>query len=307
MNNKGFLEISFQWMFAILVGIVILVLTIYGITKLLGTEQQTLNLQGSKELGVLTNPLETSFEGSLASSINFPVNTRVYNLCDDFGDFGTQGIKISQESFGKWTDQSSSVDFESKYFFSEYPVEGKNMVLFSKPFEFPFKVANLIYIIPSNKVYCFQDAPDDIKEEIGNLKISNIITEDCSEPDTKICFGTEKCEINVNYNQEYVIKGEDKVYFKGNALMYAGIFSDSQVYECQLIRLMKRLSTLSQIYTEKANFIANIGCNTNLNSGLQVLNNLAQGVKSSSDLNMINTQAEELGMANSQNSMCNLW
>lgn len=306
MNKKGFLQISFQWIFAIIIGIFILFLTIYGITRLIGTQTNTLNLEGSKELGVLMNPLETSFEGALASSIEFSIDTRVYNLCDDFGDFGRQSIKISQQSFGKWSEQSVSVDFYNKYIFSEYPVEGKKMILFSKPFEFPFKVANLIYLIPADEIYCFKDAPDDIKQEIENLGISNIITENCLDSHIKVCFGTDNCDINVNYNQEYVKKGGEKIYFKGDALMYAGIFSNSQVYECQLIRLMKRLSSLSQLYIDKANFIAVTGCNTNLNADLQVLSNLAHELKKSSDLDVINLKAEEIRGANS-NAICKLW
>ena len=41
MNKKGFLQISFQWIFAIVVGIVILFLAIYGVSKLIGTGERT--------------------------------------------------------------------------------------------------------------------------------------------------------------------------------------------------------------------------------------------------------------------------
>ena len=45
MNKKGFLQMSFQWIFAIIVGAVILVLTIYGVTRFVNLEQGKQDIQ----------------------------------------------------------------------------------------------------------------------------------------------------------------------------------------------------------------------------------------------------------------------
>jgi len=308
MKKKGFLQISFQWLFAIIVGIVILFLTIYGITRLISTEEKVIGLKTSKEIGILLNPLETGFEEAKSSFLEFPVDTRVYATCDDFGDFGRQGIRISQKSLGKWTQAGEDIEFYNKYIFSKYPVEGRKMSLFSKPFEFPYKVANLIYMVSSNEYYCFIDAPDDIENEIENLNLENLLIEDCSESGyINVCFNGDLCDINVNYEAGEVEKGDGTVYFKSDALMYAGIFSDTQVYECQVKRLMKRVANLASLYIDKANLIAVSGCETNLNTELGRLITQARGLDNSRDLHSLISFIEEIDMKNKNNVQCKLW
>ena len=82
IKNKGYLQISFAWLFAIIVGAVILFLAIYASTRLMSTEQTTLDAKTGKEIGILLNPLETGFESIKATSLGFPVNTRIYNRCN---------------------------------------------------------------------------------------------------------------------------------------------------------------------------------------------------------------------------------
>ncbi|MEJ2267685.1 MAG: hypothetical protein P8X70_01265 [Nanoarchaeota archaeon] len=256
MRKKG-LQISFSWLFAIIVGGFILFLAIYASTKLIGTEQRTMDARTGKEIGILLNPLETGL-GVTAKSTFFtmPVKTRIYNKCDNYDDFGHQIIQISQKSFNKWTDTNIDISFENKYIFSEKEIEGKKFFVFSKPFEFPFKVSDLMYITSSDKRYCFIDVLEDIKEEIEELNQENLILEDCLENDVKICFGSGDCDIKVNYAMGYVEKEGKKVYFETNALMYAAIFSEPEVYECQLKRLMKRVKELAIIYREKADIVS---------------------------------------------------
>jgi len=103
-----------------------------------------------------------------------------------------------------------------------------------------------------------------------------------------------------------VKKGSDTIYFEGDALMYAAIFSDKNIYECQLKRIMKRIKTLSTIYIDKANFVGAIGCNTNSNSDLLVLINLADNLKSSSELNSIKLIADDIDEKNKE-AICKLW
>src|SRR3989338_4452091 len=155
MNKRGFLQFSFAWLFAIIVGVFILVLAIYAATKLISTEQTALDASSAKEIGILLNPLETGFESGSKNSITLPSETRIYNRCSIEGNFGRQIIKISQYSFGKWTDTDVNVGFSNKYVFSDDYEEGKTFYLFSKPFNFPFKVTDVVYLSSLQKKYCF--------------------------------------------------------------------------------------------------------------------------------------------------------
>ncbi len=305
MNNKGYLQISFGWLFAIIVGAFILFIAIYATTRFIGTEEQTLSAKTGKEIGILLNPLETSFETVKTTFFTMPVETRIYNKCNNYGDFGKQIIQVSQKSFGKWAETNINVGFANKYIFSEKEIEGKKFYIFSKPFEFPFKVADLIYMIPSTEKYCFVRPPTYIEDEIDELDHENLLLEeDCSEEDIKVCFNFGDCNISVWENAGYVEKNGDKVYFEGDALMYAGIFADSDIYECQLKRLMKRLNNLALLYRDKAIFISRTGCYSNLN--LLALSNSAEGLSSSSDLSSINYIVEDIKEQNDL-ANCKLW
>lgn len=309
-NKKGFLQISFPWLFAMIVGALILFLAIYGVTKLISTEDTIQSVKASKELGILLNPLETGFEEAKTSSITFPVETRIYNRCNSLGNFGKQLIQISQLSYGKWTETDLGADadvgFSNKYIFSNSIVEGKKMLIFSKPFEFPFKIADLIYITTADNKYCFIDAPDDIKEEIKNLNQENLLVEDCEDIEdvTKVCFSLRStdCPITINYDEKYLDKEGTRMNFEGDALMYGAIFSDSEGYDCQLRRLMKRVANLALIYKDKAELIK-----CGFDPDLLTLINSANALQSSADLNSIGILVELIETRNSQNSLCRLW
>ncbi len=308
-ENKGYLQISFAWLFAIIVGAVILFIAIFFSSKLIKTEQEEISLKTGKEFGILLNPLETGFESLKSNSIIMPIESRIYNKCNLDGVFGRQRIQISQKNFGKWTETDLDVGFSNKYLFSENVVEGKKYFLFSKPLNFPFKVTDLIIVTSSEKKYCFQNAPEEIANEISRINQENLYVENCSKRNANvvICFeGESGCNINVDYEDGIVKKGSDTIYFEGDALMYAAIFSDKNIYECQLKRIMKRIKTLSTIYIDKANFVSMIGCNTNLNSDLLVLINLADNLKSSSELNSIKLIADDIDEKNKE-AICKLW
>jgi len=302
-TNKRGLEMSFAWLFAIIVGAFILFLAIYFSVKFIKTEQDISDVKAGKEIGTLLNPLETSFETSTTTFLTMPVESRIYNKCDNTGNFGQQIIQVSQKTLNKWSKTDMDVEFYNKYLFSEEYVEGKKFYIFSKPFEFPFKVSDLIYITSSEENYCFINAPDEIKEELELLNQGNLHTENCHDDSIEVCFrGT--CEIEVNYNMEYVEKGSDRMYFKTDALMYAAIFSDSGVYECQLKRLMQRTKQLASIYNEKAIFISRAGCDSNLN--LLELSNLADNLEDSSDLFPMAGIVEDIQEKN-EIADCSLW
>lgn len=304
-SKKAQLQISFGWLFAIIVGAVILFLAIYASTKLINVSQTEQDAKTGREIEVLLNPLETSFETGKTTSFTLPVETRIYNDCDNAGSFGTQKIKISQKSFGEWTDTNVDISFYNKYIFSKNPSESEKFYVFSKPFELPFKVADLIYLTSAEDTYCFTEAPEDIVDELSFLAQANIKSGDCTDKDIKVCFESASCDINVNYAGGYVKKDNDNFYFDDDALMYAGIFSDKKTYECQVKRLMQRTENLAIIYNDKSNFISPKGCDSNID--LLALGNLADNLESSNELKVVKKTADEISGLNNNLGGCRLW
>jgi len=309
MKKKGALEISFAWIFAVVIGAIILFIAIFASVKLIGIGETQMGAKAGKEIGILLNPLETGFESAKSVSFTMPVLSRIYGRCDNEGNFGRQLIEVSQQSFNKWTQTDLEVQFPNKYIFNEEYVEGKKFYVFSKPFNFPFKVADLIFLTSSEKEYCFVNAPEEIQREIKGISQKNMLVENCSLNSIKICFESDTgCLISVDYNGKSVQKSSEKVYFEDDALMYAAIFSDKEIYECQVQRLMKRVNELSKLYQDKISVISRSGCNSNLGPELDALSSLAKGVQSSANLGfaLIST-VKTIEEDNSYASECKLW
>ncbi len=237
-----------------------------------------------------------------------PVETRIYNRCDNGSIFGKQIIKVSQKNFNKWTDTDIDIGFQNKYIFSENFAEGKNFFIFSKPFEFPFKIADLIYLSSAGKEYCFADAPNRIKEEISDIKQKNLFVEQCPDNSIKICFETSGsgCNIIVDESLKSVEKNGQMVYYETDALMYAAIFSDKGIYECQLNRLMKRADELLTLYGEKNFILAERGCFSELSSSLLSFKDVINNIHNSEQLADAITEKDYLEIQNDLTE-CRLW
>ena len=309
-SKKGFLEISFGWLFAIIVGAVILFLAIFASVKLIRVGQYETSVGTQEEIEILLNPLETGFESGRISSFSLTRETRIHNTCDERGTFGSQKISLSQKSFGGWSEETRGTSFQNKYIFSGNISEGKEFILFSRPFEFPFKVSDLIYLIPKKDVYCFVGAEKNVEDEIAQFGNDNLIlvddVEDCGEGHIKVCFSEDGCDISVDGNNRFVEKNETRMYFDDDSLMYGAIFSDPVVYECQLDRLMARTEKLSQIYLSKISLISSTGCESDLDSDLVYLREFANGFDDSRDLISAISKIENIGNRN-EDAHCKLW
>lgn len=314
-NKKGFLQISFSWLFAIIAGAFILFLVIFVASKIIDRGEDFQSIKTSEKIGILTNPLEIGAETNKLNSISFPVLTRIYGGCENTGYFGNQLISTAQEGFNnRWDKTSLDLKFSNKYFFMEEPVEGKTFYFFTKPFEFPYKIADLTYFFSKEKKYCFEEVPEEVKEELESINLQGqdskeiIKIENCSSEDTKICFESKSsCDMVVNYQGKYIKKEGDLIYFEGDALMFAGIFSNKETYECQLGRIFKRGSLLGELYLEKAVIVSQENCNTNLNLELEEFIRDAKNLKSSKDLRILKDLGETIQEKNSLNGECKLW
>lgn len=306
MDKKAQMDISFSWIFAIIVGIIIIIGAVYGLTQFTKSQQSVETIEGAREIGVLLGPLEIGFEAGESTAISMPVDTRIYTSCRLEGEFGRQGISLSEKFKEVWSNTGVESSFSNKYLFLDRVIEGKNFFLFSKSFEFPFPGGTLIYMTSSKDAYCFADASEDIKDGLKRLNQPNFYFEDCPERSITICEDSS-CDIYINENQNYVEKRGDKSYFEGEALMYAAIFSEKEFYDCQVKRLMQRVVLLSDIYIEKNIQNSRTGCLTDSNSELQAISNFASSFESSEDFdNNLNWEVDELKDKNNF-ADCKLW
>ncbi len=317
MRKKGVIEFSFSWLFAIIIGAAILFIAIFAVTKIINQGQSQGDVVTARQIGILLNPLESSFTTATTTSFKLPLETRIYNDCDSFdGEFGKELISVSQKSLNKWSTSDTPVAVRNKYIFSENPIEGEQFYLFSKPLEMPFKVADLIYLTSNSRTYCFSDMPEgELKDELGVLNESNprLQTQNCPEDSIKVCFdSSENCNINIfGFNEEesegYVEKNGEQMYYSGTALMMAAIFSEKEIYDCQLKRLTKRASSLAQLYSDKTKVISRTGCGTNFGSELSIFSQIVENFDEASSISNIMQQAKDLENKNKVLGDCRLW
>lgn len=302
-NKKGF-QISFAWLFAIIAGGFILFLAIYGVIRIMDTGGDITSAKTGAEIGVLLNPLETGFESERTVLLTMPVETRIHNKYNTYGNFGAQIIQISQKSYGKWSQTDVDISFPNKYIFSDSVVEGKKFFIFFKPFKFPFKVADVIYLTSSEKNYCFINAPERINETLSNLNQQNLLIENCPAESVRVCFETDGCDIDVDYYGKEVEKSGQTMFFETDALMYAAIFSDKRIYDSQVKRLMQRTNELLLLYDTKAILLLDQGCPQDVN--LFVFRSIVNNVHSSGDLARAANAADDVKREN-DDAVCKLW
>jgi hypothetical protein len=315
--NKKKAVVQFEWIFAIIVGALILFLAIYATTNIISTSRTQESLEFAKKFSILFEPLETGLGEASSSVIKLKDNTRIYNKCysDGFGrqEFGT----VSTSAFYKNLEEPEYfLPVKNKYIFSEKAAEGKIFYLFSKPLYLPFKIADMSYFSSEN--FCFVNPPEEVEEEIFGLKLRNVNISDseinCLAESKKVCFDAI-CDISVSglcsgcsdkYGFGSVTKDGKSVYFSGASLMYAAIFSSKDIYECNVKRVMYKLAWLSSLYKDKARLMDKVGCEIGFDSSLDVLSSSALNLNKTSNLAVVYEQGSKLDKEN-ENALCKFY
>lgn len=310
MKNKRGFEFSFGWLFALIVGAAIIFFAVYFAAKLINFEKKETDTTAAKQFDIILYPVGTGLEENKITLLTFPVESRILFDCLLDKNFGEQVVKTSLSSTVGEEYESSGINSRSrdKYIFSQSVVSGKNFLAFAKPLYLPFKITDLIFVLPLNQKYCFIGSPENVLDEIESLRRQNknlnstIYISDinkCPADSRKICFDfkDKSCYASVIGNR--LIKANSTVYFEGNALLYGAIFSEPDIYECQLQRLMKRISELSLVYANKEKGPASASCSTGLSQDLINYANMTKAYnKSVADLDKIVVYSNEIGGKN---------
>lgn len=319
MDNKRGMEMSFAWIFAILAGGFILFAAIYGTMTLIRGGQETSNVVCAKDFSILFEPMETGLASGKTAEVSLVTETRIYTNCYEEGAFGREEFACSQKSgmLKEWPKKGNAILVNNKYVFSDKIEQGKNFQFFSKPFNMPFKVSEIIFML--SKDYCFEDAPEFIKQEASDLKIKNIKTGNCTGKEVKVCFNEQGAGCNVSvfgtcqgieceseFSSGYTKKDGRTVYYT-NELIYASIFSDPETYTCNFKRLMKRIQQIAYLYNDEQAFLVTRGCGTAMSSSLTSLAQAASLADGSSNLDLLIETAKDVDSENEGSGGCKIW
>jgi len=312
LENKKAVEFGFNLIFSLIVGAFILFLAIYFASKFIKTQENVFYTESAAQIVSFLDPFETGIASGKSSEINFKKETRIYNeYCNpnDNLPFGLQKISFSEKTLGeKFGDKGEKIQVKNKYIFSDKIVQGKKMNIFSVSFSMPFKISDLLIIF--SKDYCFYDPPQKIVDDVEGLRIKNIYfpneTEKCNG--VRVCFKDySNCDIKVYEDEKYVQKEGKRLYYYDN-LIYGAIFSSSDVYECNVKRLMNKIEALGEIYENKIKIIERKGCDPRIELKLSNLMNITRNIDNSKALNQISKLSDEIDEINrAANPGCKLF
>lgn len=308
-------QFNFVWIFAILAGGTILALAIWGAVQSGDTLRYKSDTEAGKSISILIDPLQAGFAEGKFGKIVFRQESRLNNICLAGGGFGKNDISVASRSGvgAEWNLAGGASSIYNKYIFSKEKNEGFDYYVFSKPFEFPYEVSDLIFLTSGG--YCFLGAPDVVRDEVLGLGIENIVFDNCSSLDERVCFGGGvdcdsivygSCLGNCDsvYDVGVVSKGGGELRYVGS-LMWGAIFSDVAVYECNVERLLFRVKSIAEIFSAKADLMNARDCGTNLKGDLIVWAGMLEG-GGSEDLILLDGFAEDLGRKNDR-EVCGLW
>jgi len=257
-------QFEFGWLFALIIGAMILFMAVFFAGKIFKTGTYLTETEILRNFDIILNPF--SSVGSIASltlskPVEMPYQTELKIGCIESGT--NQGQEIMLRQFekgraGEWT----SYTIRNKYIFAPSNLSGKTFWVFSKPLELPWRVDDLIYMISED--YCFIGAPSNIQDELNRINASKIHLDDCTANMKEVCFYPTSCnDIQVNYASKTVSKiAEPNYYFADDATMYAAIFSDKKIYDCNMQRILSRLKIQAEIYSAWASSLT--GCVNNM-------------------------------------------
>ena len=321
--QKKAISMPFNWIFAIIVGAIILFIALYASGNILTTGSTTIGVITTKQFISYFDPFETGITEGKSEPVELQKMSRLFfEVCNpDYNIFGRQSISFQEQTIGgRWVaENSSKTHIGDKYVFAENVVEGKRLVIFSFPIKFPFRIADVIAVTSGE--YCFYKTPNKVRTDIRglNLHLLNINFSDSLDGCSGkiVCFDCnnlqcrQKCDIRVsgeeNYKKGIVIKNNKNMYYYDN-LLYGAIFSSPEIYECNLKRLMNRLNELGKVYIDKIKIARRVDCSSVLESEIINLMNAGKQLQNSRDLLGLIPIVEEIDDINSKtSSSCRLY
>ncbi len=243
---------EFAWIFALIAGAVILFLAATFANSIFKVGSYKTQADIARNLDNTLNDFASTknTEITLSKPISLPYQSDINFECRN----GVEEINVIMEK----SDIPFTYPIKNKYIFSENITE-KNVWIFSKPFEMPWKVDDMIYIL--TKKYCFVSPPEEIWDEINSLNSSFLeiqTNENKCTSDVKVCFD-EECDIEVDSTERVVKIGKKELPYFDTSTMYAAIFG-SEIYSKCIERVFDRLEVQANILYDYAFKISQKDC-----------------------------------------------
>ena len=293
-------------------------MAIYSATKISDTASYESNTKIAKQISIFIDPLQVGFATSSKGTIDFGQKIRLKNICENYTQIGSNSLYTSTLNTKKeYTDFGSSITVNDKYIFSKEILEGKKVYTLSRTFSYPYEVSDFIILISENEQYCFQNAPDEVINELETMQLDNLYFSDCASNSSfiQVCseYGDD-CDIEIvgqctsfecssQYDFGYIRKNREYYYYVED-LLYPAIFSDLSNYNCNTIRLVSRASILAELYAKKSIMMSSRGCVPNID--ISLWSDKIIEMRKVSDIitfypNTINLEKQN------RNAGCNLW
>lgn len=309
-GKKGMVE--FGWIFSIIVGAVILFLAFYFISTNASEKKTVQETIEAQNLDAALNPF--GYLGDVANITRMPIKlsekSEITIECISEGTIGYDSIETAGTGKGSGTGIARKI--YDKYIYSDLSgTKVKNLEGMAVALKAPWRVADLIMLWPVEKKYCFtKSMPKEMRDEINRTGIPDVFaeySEQCPEGSITIGMACSGYDINVCQQEQgnYVSKNGVKIYYSGSALMYSAIFSEQNLYNCNLNRLGKRLALQGSLYESKAN---STGCTSGnaafekmisaandlsiADSNLKIANALKSIESASADIEIINSNCK---------------
>lgn len=312
MNKKA--QFDFVWIFALIAGGAILALAIFGAMKAGDTQRYQSDTETAKSLSSIIDKIQSGFSMGDYGKVTFRQETRINNLCLDDNYFGKNELSLATRSNvgEEWNLVAGASSLHDKYIFSKTNLIGEEYYIFSLPYSFPYKTSEITILITDK--YCLLNPPKELEEFSLRAAYPFLEVNNCSENSKKVCFGTSNCDISVYglctsncespYDMGKIIKNGQEMKYAEN-LMWAAIFSDKGIYDCNVNRLLYRTGKIGEILVEKADLMDARNCNTNLKADTYLFSTKA--INSSVDeLFTLYDMSKNLKRMN-EREICGLW
>lgn len=288
-SKKGAIEVSFNWIFVMIAGSVILLFFISLVNTQREKSETNIALTVKTELkSILTG---AALSESRELEIDLPkINLRFiceYHECDTF-DTSDNPSCYSQYEIGK---TGINQQTPNQIIFAPSEISGKKILTWTIPWNVPFYVTNLLFITGTNVKYIFvNDGADTLnlynrfldkankyllsegdlqyEDPEGNKNFKFIFTN--TDPgsviiSTQILAAANKKDIiaiKINsalkqiefysIEDDYFVF-EDSTYYLTDAEIYAAIFSDSiNFYSCNMQKAFNRLHLISKVLSGRS-------------------------------------------------------
>ena len=243
MFKRGIVGTQFNWIFTLVTGVVFLSL-------LFGFGMKYVELQKEKQAYEIAFGVDAVISGLVGVE-----TVKSFSSTVDF-DFGFYCDSL-------WVNGLARKDLRNNVVFGGRDITSDSLLFFTKSFERPFKVRDIIYVADLDKKICFVGDGDGLKEQLPESV--NLVNSNC---DLTVYFSAGSVrddEMRIYGDTVMFSDGKTSDVYGSDELKIGAIVAENKLnYDCALDELNSTYSVVKDIYLYRASS----GCHSTLNSYL---------------------------------------